>query len=418
MSIAGIHTGSKRRMRIVHVAFNQARKLPPLVAELRALRGDFEQVLLLPDYDQDHDWLRENLPDVRIVLLRMRSREWSDRQTPLLKLLRFKEFTFRAMAAVRRARGDLLVGHDMPGMLPLLPWVEATPSRVLFHAHELWTEAAEANAPLRPLWRFAERHVVRRVARVIVPEPNRARIMLEEYGAAQLPAVVMNIPPDPPPYTRTDALRRRLGLGADAVVALYQGLLADSRCLVETARAFAALPPRFHFVLAGQGDAAYGAELRAVAEQLQGRVHLLDWMPPEQLREVTASADVGVLFYRNSGRNNYYAAPNKLFEYLFAGLPVVSSAFPGLQMIVEGGGFGACADPADPADIARAIERASAAEAGEEISHRARAAWRWEDQAAVLRALYHDVTRQRFRRADDASAAGAGIKDPEVRHAR
>lgn len=387
--------GRLSRPRIVHIAFNQARKLPPLLAELRSLREEFDQVLLLPDYDQDPDWLRAQLPGVSIELLRMRSREWSDVQTPVWKLLRFKEFTLRAFAAARRARGDVYVGHDMPGMLPLLPWVEARPSKVVFHAHELWTEAAEANAPLRPLWRIAERHIVRRVARVIVPESNRARIMHEEYGASTPPAVAMNIPADPAPFRRSDYLREKLGLADDAVIVLYQGLLADTRCLEESVNAFAELPPRFHLVMVGQGDESSTERLREAARALPGRVSFLAWMPPERLRDLTASADVGLLLYRNLGRNNYYAAPNKLFEYLFAGLPVVSSAFPGLEAIVAGEGYGACADPADPSAIARAIREAATLPTGGDIARRSRARWRWEAQADVLRGVYHDVLRHR-----------------------
>ena len=390
---SAVRDGHAARPRVVHVYFGQARKLPPLVAELRSLREDFDQVLILPDYDQDHDWLRDNLPGVETVLVRMRTREWSDRQTPPLKLLRFKEFTLRAYAALRRAKGDVLVAHDMPAMLPLWPWVEARPSKVVFHAHELWTEAAEANAPLRPLWRLAEHRVVRRVARVVVPESNRARILREEYGAALPPAVVMNIPADPAPFRRTDFLREKLGLPDDAVIVLYQGLLAESRCLLESVQAFALLPGNYHFVLVGQGDETYTDQLRTLACTLAGRVHVLDWMPPERLRDVTASADVGLLLYRNLGRNNYYAAPNKLFEYLFAGLPVVSSAFPGLQAIVEGGGFGSCADPADADSISRALRRASEIPAGEDIARRSREQWRWEEQADVLRQMYHGLLR-------------------------
>jgi hypothetical protein len=193
--------------RILHIAFNQARKLPPLMAELQSLKDDREQILLLPDYDQDHEYLAQALPGVRIIYLRMRSRERSSAQTLLRKLLRFLEFTLRAASAARRMRGDILVGHDMPAMLPLLPWLFSGKRFVVYNAHELWSEAAEENAPLRSIWRRLEHLVCRRASRVIVPEPNRAAIVHFEYGAPQIPVIVRNIPATPVPHAESDALR-------------------------------------------------------------------------------------------------------------------------------------------------------------------------------------------------------------------
>jgi glycosyltransferase involved in cell wall biosynthesis len=224
-----------------------------------------------------------------------------------------------------------------------------------------------------------------------VPEPNRARIFHEEYGSPVLPAVVMNIPPEPPPLTKGNALHQRLGLPADAVLVLYQGLIAETRCVLELQRAVASLPRRFHLVLIGVGEDAYLAQLRAEAGSASGRIHLIPWMNAEDLHAMTTSANVGVLLYRNRGRNNYYAAPNKLYEYMFAGLPVVSSNFPGLQAAVETGGYGVCADPENPAEIAQAILASAEIPAGTEIARRARAQWSWDQQADILRKVYHAV---------------------------
>lgn len=386
------------RPHIAHVFFGQARKLSPLMAELRSLADDYRLTLIVPGYDQAPEYLAREIPGVACVFLRMRTREWSDRQTPLLKLLRFAEFTLRGMRAVRRVDADIIVAHDMPAVLPLIARLLVRPSRVIFHAHELWTEMAEDNAPLRALWRRLERWTVRRAACVMVPEPNRARIVHEEYGAPELPAVVRNIPSDPPPFERGRALRDRLALSDDAVIVLYQGLLAESRCVRELLLAVASLPERFHLALIGIGEEQYMRILRDDAGRVHERVHFLPWMHADELRAMTASADVGVLLYRNRGRNNFYAAPNKIYEYLFAGLPVVASDFPGLRALVEEGGSGACADPESSDDIARALKEAAAIPAGESISRRSRDTWSWRSDADVLRREYRNCIERRHAR--------------------
>lgn len=379
------------RIHVAHVFFGQARKLSPLMAELRSLRADLRLTLIVPEYDQAPEYLEPALDGVDIRYLTMRTRRWSARQTPLLKLLRFVEFTLRGMRAVRREWADITVAHDMPAVLPLLARLLVRPARVIFHAHELWTEMTEDNVPLRRLWRRLETWTIRRAARVIVPEPNRARILHEEYGARELPAVVMNVPPDPPPFQRGSALRERLGLPEDAMIILYQGLIAESRCIIELARAVATLPEHMHLVLIGVGEEAYLTQLRKEVLRAGERIHILPWMHADELRTMTASADMGVLLYRNRGRNNYYAAPNKVFEYLFAGLPLVASDFPGLRAMVADHGFGACADPERPDDIARAITDAAKISPSEDIAMQARAQWSWADQAEVLRREYNTV---------------------------
>ncbi len=379
---------------ITHLLFNNVPQLPVLHYELASLpRDEFTAHLIAPSHGVPEDFSNQ-LPDVVVHRIRLRSRELSDRRHPLLKFIRYYEFKIKAFLTLLRIGPDIAVGHDMPAILPLFPWLLfGRRVRVVYNAHEIWSEAAEENAPLRGLWKKLERSVVSRADAVIVPEPNRARIMLEEYGAKQLPAVAANIPPASGVLQRTDALRNRLDLSNDDIIVLYQGLLTSSRCLQEVTEAFCSLPEHFHLALIGRGSKQYADGLRrlALTGELPGRIHFLDWIPFDELRDITASADVGVLLYRNKGRNNYYAAPNKLYEYLFAGLPLVSSDFPGLQAIIEGNGYGICADPSDSGAIAAAILAASKIESGALLADRARKQFRWEQQAEVIFDVYRGL---------------------------
>ena len=87
------------------------------------------------------------------------------------------------------------------------------------------------------------------------------------------------------------------------------------------------------------------------------RIVVLPRVTLQELPSVTASADIGILLYRNDCRNNYYCAPNKVFEYMMMGLPVIAPSFPGMLALVEGEEVGLCVDPADPSAIASAVNR-------------------------------------------------------------
>jgi glycosyltransferase involved in cell wall biosynthesis len=383
--------------RIVHLLFNRVQQLPVLGYELDFFRdAGYELHLVCPSYAVDAGDFRVRFPHVRLHALRLRTREWSDAQHPVLKLLRFAEFTLKARRRIARLAPAVFVGHDMPAMLPLFHLFRR-PEPVVYNAHEIWSEASEDNAPLRGAWRKLERRAVSRSDAVVVPEPNRAQILQQEYGSRSAPVLAANIPPLREPFRESAYLRERFGLKPSDVIVLYQGLLAASRCLLELIAAMTELPPSYHLVLIGGGSASYLERIRELIsrEGLSPRVHVLPWVDPRELPLITASADIGALPYRNSGRNNYYAAPNKLYEYLFAGLRVVSSDFPGLRSVIDGGGYGACAAPDDSRDLARAISEAAGLEGGRPLAERARAEFRWEEQAEALRTLYIALTEKR-----------------------
>lgn len=387
------------RPRICHVLFQSLMRLPVMAYEIGSLGREWDLHVVLPAYAQDEEEARARFPEARFHFVPVALRRWDDSQRPFFKLLRYLEFVARAAAAVIRIRPAIAVGHDLAAMLPAFPARLLTGARIVYNAHEIWSEAAAENAPLRPLWHAVERAVVRRSDAVITPEPNRARILRDEYGARRLPFVAANIPPVSESYGPGIALRERLGIGDDAVVVIYQGLMAESRCILELLDAVAALPERFHLVLIGGAPGEYASRVRerAARSGIAARVRFIEWVPYHELAALTASADVGVLLYRNEGRNNYYAAPNKLYEYLHAGLPVVASDFPGLRAVVDGGEFGALADPASSASIRKAIEEAAAHPKGAAIAEKARALYRWEDQADVLRRLYASMLQRNGR---------------------
>ena len=103
-----------------------------------------------------------------------------------------------------------------------------------------------------------------------------------------------------------------------------------------------------------------------------------------------------ILLYRNDCRNNYYCAPNKLFEYMMMGLPVIAPSFPGIVPVVEGGNTGLCVDPAQPKQIAAAVnELARAPELRRRMKENGlrltRERYNWETEFAPLLERYRGL---------------------------
>ncbi len=202
--------------------------------------------------------------------------------------------------------------------------------------------------------------MIRRCDAVLTVSDGIADRLVELHGLRRRPAVVRNVPDvtGPPAGGR---LRRVLGIGAAPLV-LHQGAPARHRGCEQLVRAMGSVPDAQLVFLGDEGDPGYVAGLTQLAREcgLGERVHFVPSVPLEELLGQTAEADVGVSLLEDVCENHRLALPNKVFEYVAAGVPVVASRLPEVTQLVEGRGIGWTANASDPADVARAIREALA----------------------------------------------------------
>jgi glycosyltransferase involved in cell wall biosynthesis len=133
------------------------------------------------------------------------------------------------------------------------------------------------------------------------------------------------------------------------------------------------------------------------------RVTYHGWVAYERMAAGLEDADAGLVCFLPAP-NHVEAGPNKLFEYMAAGLPVIASDFPAWRPIVEGNDCGLCVDPADPAAIARAIvylaeNPGRRAEMGANGRRAVMERYNWEAEGQRLIAAYEGLTRRNSTRA-------------------
>jgi glycosyltransferase involved in cell wall biosynthesis len=253
---------------------------------------------------------------------------------------------------------------------------------------------------------------VRRTAALVTVNRSLEEILTRRYRPRRS-LVLHNTPsrwtiPSPPQYV----LRTELGLPPDAPIALFHGGFSAHRGLEELAAAV--LQPgleRVHAVYMGYGNMRGWLDAEAFEPRYGGRLHVLSAVPPERLLEWVVDADVGVVPTQMSTLNHYLSSPNKLFECLAAGVPVVASDFPEMRRVVindPDGPLGELCRPDDPADVARAIRGilALSPEARADLRRRclkaAHERWNWETESRRLVSLYADLIPSR-----EASPAAA-----------
>jgi len=152
------------------------------------------------------------------------------------------------------------------------------------------------------------------------------------------------------------------------------------------------------------GYGALEAEFRAAAErpEHEGRVHVIPAVPPTELLDWVASADVVGVLFQHDTLNNYLSTPNKFLEAMAAGVPTVCSDHPGMGPIARETGCGIPVDPADVDAVADAIRTIVDAPPDERSAMRARAlaaahdTYNWETQVQALLEEYSRLTGRRW----------------------
>jgi len=174
----------------------------------------------------------------------------------------------------------------------------------------------------------------------------------------------------------------------------YVGGIAKIRGAVEMVEAIG--KTGYRLLLAGNIDPAIESKLRRLSGWQQ--VEALGFVNRAGVKTV-ATRSMGGLVLFHPEPNHINAQPNKIFEYMSAGIPVIASNFPLWKEIVEGTKCGICVDPLNPKEIADAIrwviEHTREAQAmGQNGRHAVVDKYNWERESKKLLMLYEESFKQ------------------------
>ena len=305
-------------------------------------------------------------------------------------------------AAATAPVADIHHAHDMEALPAARAAAARDGARYVYDSHEIYVAWGPLLRQPRVLrWTMArwERRMARGAAAIVTIGEELAAELTRRFGRRGI-LPIYNCPPRwDPPAPPEDRIRRALGLGPGTPVVLCHGGFMANRGLEQTAEAM--LQPGLeaaHLVFLGYR--AGFIEPILADRRLAGRVHHLPAVPPADVTAWVAGADVDVMAILPADLNSRLSTPNKLFESIAAGVPVVSSDLPARRAIVldpERGPLGTLCDPASPASIAAAIRSildlgaTATAELRARVVRAAHERWNWETESARLVALYAEL---------------------------
>lgn len=272
----------------------------------------------------------------------------------LYRLLRLTARTARLWAAGRRAGSfDVIHANDFETLPAASLLARRSRSRLVYDAHELYAEF-EPDPPraYRSVAARLEGALARRADSVVTVSRPLADELRGRLRLPRMPFVVLNAP-------ELDEHAGPQIAEAGPVRAVYQGAFGPGRPFEDLLEALALAPNASLTVRVVHADPT---ALRAAVRRrgLGERVVVADPLPPAELISGLRGFDAGLIFDRPLTRNAELSLPNKLFDYLMAGLAVVVPALPALAPFVEDAGVGLTFQPGRPDRLGECLERLAA----------------------------------------------------------
>lgn len=232
--------------------------------------------------------------------------------------------------------------------------VKRNKGKLVYDARELYPHVASTTGRpwIRWFWQALEWRYTRRADLISTVSPSIANRMVSTYRIKP-PVVLYNVPE----YQKVDPstiIRDTLGLPADACIVLHQGNVQKDRGCFVLAEAMKQVNDA---VLVFLGGGPLRDQLKEYVERegLGSRVRFIRRVDPSVLLEYTASADIGVTLLEDTCMNHRFALPNKLFEYMMAGLPVLASDLPEIRRVIQQFKTGELVDPGEVDDVAKGL---------------------------------------------------------------
>lgn len=287
----------------------------------------------------------------------LHSREFRFLPRTLRHVCSLFELTVKMLSRSLRSRSKVVHCHDTL-VLPLGVIVKVlTGAKLIYDAHELESDRNGITALQSRLTRLVERMLWRFVDGLIVVSPSIEKWYNDNIGAKRS-VVILNSPVFHEDHsTRSDYLRQTFSIPKDCRIFVYVGILGRGRGLELISDVFAQPGMKAHVVFLGFGEMADELKDKAAATT---NIHLHEAIPHASVVPVLRSASFGFCLVENVSLSDYCCLPNKLFEYCFAGLPVLASDFPDIRAVVDEYELGVCfvPDRAGLTKVVKDLERA------------------------------------------------------------
>jgi glycosyltransferase involved in cell wall biosynthesis len=286
---------------------------------------------------------------------------------------------------------DVLWANDLDTVVPNVLVSRLKNKKLVYDSHEYFTASVNKKSS-RKIWERIEKYIFPNLKNVITVNSSIKNIYEKKYKVPV--TVIRNVPYK---YVISEG-RQKVILPADKRILLIQGMgINENRGAEEAVLTMQYLPDDFILYFIGSGT-ILGRLKQLVHElKLSEKVIFIEPLPYLEMMEYTRQSFLGLIFEKiDASEEHLFALPNKFFDYVHAGLPVLSSEAVEIKLLIDQYRVGDTIDNFDPKQIAKKILEISknknvydlwkknTAVASEELN--------WENEEKILIIFMHNVS--------------------------
>lgn len=305
------------------------------------------------------------------------------------------EFTFRALRSAVTIRPAVVHCHDTFALPAGLLTKVFFGSTLVYDAHELESDKKGQNAILSYSTLAIEKLSWRKVDLFISVSDAIIDWYMKKLGPKDhililnSPEISRSVPGTESHAVQSRYFHDKYGIPPGRTVFVYLGILSAGRGIETIVSAFADPDVDADVVFIGFGPLE--CKIREYASRYEN-VHFHEPVAHDKVVALVRNADFGLCLIENVSLSDYYCLPNKLFEYVFAGLSVLASKIPEIERVVTAYSLGQCCEP-DVDSVREAISKLIARGPGKIDGSIAELSW--STQASRLSSAYQNLLQGR-----------------------
>lgn len=262
-------------------------------------------------------------------------------------------FNLRLFFKLLFVKADIFHSNDLDTLLANRWASKLRGKPLIYDSHEYFTGVPEIqNRPkVKKAWETIEKSIFPKLKYIFTVNQSIADLYRIQYNKEV--RVIRNVPTND--YLKKTKSRTDLGMPFDKKIVLVQGTgINVDRGIEELLDAISLMEGTILYIV-GSGDVLEQLKNKSQSEELKGKVIFIGKLPYNEMMQYTFNADVGVTLDKDTNINYRFSLPNKIFDYIKAGLPVLSSDLVELKKIINQYEIGVITSDHSPKEIKKSL---------------------------------------------------------------
>ncbi len=320
-------------------------------------------------------------------------------KTKRIKLLFTKGALFYAFFNIRLffvllfSKVDVYHANDLDTLLANYLASKIRRKKLVYDSHEYFLGVPEIQGRFaKKVWTKIEHFIFPKLNYVFTVNQSIADLYKEDYGKEL--SIIRNLPLKK--FITKSKTREELNIPLDKTIVILQGAGINVDRGAEELLEAIALSDQFVLYIVGNGDVLSQLKERANQKDLKNKVVFVGRLPYKEMMQYTLNADVGVTLDKDTNINYRFSLPNKIFDYMKAGIPVLASNLVEVANIVNHYKVGVVINDHSPTTILNGLkEIIKNKETAETFSNNGKAAieqLNWETEVNSMKSIYKKIT--------------------------